>query len=82
VIQYEYRRDEMKTVVKGKYVGGVIRLPEGFKLDEDADVYLIVEEKKEKNLLEETFGIWIDEPDYLEKLREESETRIKAIGIT
>jgi hypothetical protein len=82
VIQYEYGRAGMKTVVKGKYVDGVIRLPEGFKLDENADVYLIIEEKKEKNLLEETFGIWIDEPDYLKKLREESETRINVLGIS
>lgn len=71
----------MKKVVKGKYVGGVVRLPEDFKFEENADVYLIVEEKEEKNLLEETFGIWIDEPDYLERLREESETRIKVLGI-
>lgn len=71
----------MKKVVKGKYVAGVVRVPEDFKLDENADVYLIVEEKEEKNLLEETFGIWIDEPDYLERLREESEARIKGLGI-
>lgn len=71
----------MKKVVKGKYVGGVVCLPEVFKFDENADVYLIVEEKEEKNLLEETFGIWIDEPDYLEKLRAESETRIRRLGI-
>lgn len=70
----------MKKVVKGKYVGGVVFLPEGFKLDENADVYLIVEEKEEMNLLEETFGIWIDEPDYLEKLRTESQTRIRRLG--
>lgn len=71
----------MRTVVKGKYVGGVIRLPEGVEMEENADVYLIVEGEKGKNLLDETFGIWIDEPDFLEKLREESEIRIKAIGI-
>jgi len=71
----------MKRIVKGKYIGGTVRLPEDFKFEENADVYLIVEEKEEKNLLEETFGIWIDEPNYLEKLREESEIRIKALGI-
>jgi len=71
----------MRRVVKGKYINGTVRLAEDFRLDEDADVYLIIEEKEEKDILEETFGIWIDEPDYLEKLREESETRIKAIGI-
>lgn len=66
---------------KGKYVGGVICLPEDFKLDENADVYLIVEEKEAKNLLEETFGVWVDEPDYLERLRKESEARLKGLGI-
>lgn len=71
----------MKKVVKGKYVGGVVCLPESFKLDENTDVYLIVEEKEAKNPLEETFGIWIDEPDYLEMIRKESESRIKRLGI-
>jgi hypothetical protein len=28
----------MKKVVKGKYVGGVVCLPEDFKFDENADV--------------------------------------------
>ncbi len=70
----------MKKVVKGKFTSGIIRLPEDFELDEDADVYLIVEEK-EKNFLEETFGIWIDEPDYIAKLRKESEARLKGLGI-
>ncbi|MBE0427830.1 MAG: DUF104 domain-containing protein [Nitrospirae bacterium] len=69
----------MKKIIKGKYVGGVIRLPEDFKMGENADVYLIVEEKEEKNILEETFGIWIDEPDYLERFRGESEARTKAL---
>lgn len=71
----------MKTVVKGKYIDGVIRLPEGIELEENADVYLIVEGKKGENILDETFGIWIDEPDFLEKLRKESEIRIKALGV-
>lgn len=71
----------MKKVVKARYVGGVVCLPEDFNLDENADVYLIVEEKEEKNPLEETFGIWIDEPDHLDKLRAESEKRIRELGI-
>lgn len=71
----------MKKVIKGKYANGVIRLLEDYRLNEDADVYLIVEEKEKKNLIEDSFGIWIDEPDYLEKLREESEERIKRLGI-
>lgn len=71
----------MKKVVKGKYMNGAVCLPEGFRVNKDADVYLIIEEKEEENILEEAFGIWIDEPNYLEKLREESEIRIKALGI-
>jgi len=71
----------MKKVVKGKYADGVIRLPEDIRPRDDAEVYVIIEEREEKNLLEETFGIWIDEPDYLEKLRAESETRIRRLGI-
>lgn len=71
----------MKKVVKGKYVDGAVRLLEDYSLNENADVYIIIEEKEEKNLLEETFGIWIDEPDYLEKLREAGEDRIKRLGI-
>jgi AF2212-like len=71
----------MKKVVKGKYIDGAVRLPEDYSLNENADVYIIIEEKEEKNLLEETFGIWIDEPDYLEKLREAGEDRIKRLGI-
>ncbi|NCO67355.1 MAG: hypothetical protein COY75_10050 [Nitrospirae bacterium CG_4_10_14_0_8_um_filter_41_23] len=71
----------MKKVIKGRYVDGAVRLLEDLRLNENADVYIIVEEKEEKNILEETFGIWVDEPDYLEKLREESEMRIKRLGI-
>jgi len=75
------RRNKMKKVIKGRYVDGAVRLLEDLRLNENADVYIIVEEKEEKNILEETFGIWVDEPDYLEKLREESEMRIKRLGI-
>ena len=71
----------MKKVIKGRYVDGAVRLLEDLRLNENADVYIIVEEEEEKNILEETFGIWVDEPDYLEKLREESEMRIKRLGI-
>lgn len=71
----------MKKVIKGRYVDGAVRLLEDLRLNENADVYVIVEEKEEKSILEETFGIWVDEPDYLEKLREESEMRIKRLGI-
>ena len=70
----------MKKVVKGKYIDGAVRLLEDYSLNENADVYIIIEEKEEKNLLEETFGIWIDEPEYLEKLREAGEDRIKRLG--
>ncbi len=72
----------MKKLVKGKYIGGVIHLPNDFVTKENADVYVIVDEKEEKDLLEETFGIWIDEENYLQKLRKESETRIKKLGIS
>ena len=71
----------MKKVVKGKYIDGAVRLPENYGLNENADVYIIIEEKEEENLLEETFGIWIDEPGYLEKMRESGEDRIKRLGI-
>lgn len=71
----------MKKVIKGRYIDGAVRLLEDLRLNENADVYIIVEEKEEKNILEETFGIWVDEPDFLEKLREESEMRIKRLGI-
>lgn len=71
----------MKKLIKGKFVDGAVRLLEDFRLNENEEVYIIVEGKEEKSILEETFGIWIDEPDYLEKLREESGIRIKRLGI-
>lgn len=71
----------MKKVIKGRYIDGAVRLLEDLRLNENADVYIIVEEKEEKSILEETFGIWVDEPDYLDKLREESKMRIKRLGI-
>ncbi len=73
----------MKKIIKGKYVDGAVHLLEDFSLslNNNTDVYVIVEEKGEKSVLEETFGIWVDEPDYLEKLRKESEIRIKRLGI-
>lgn len=71
----------MKKLIKGKFVDGAVRLLEDFRLDENEEVYIIVEGKEEKSILEETFGIWVDDPDYLEKLREESGIRIKRLGI-
>ncbi|HDO21277.1 MAG TPA: DUF104 domain-containing protein [Nitrospirae bacterium] len=73
--------DGMKKLIKGKFVDGAVRLLEDFRLDENEEVYIIVEGKEEKSILEETFGIWVDDPDYLEKLREESGIRIKRLGI-
>lgn len=72
----------MKKVIKGRYINGAVRLLEEFRFKENEEVYIIVEGKEEKGILEDTFGIWIDEPDYLEKLREESEERVKALGIS
>ena len=71
----------MKKIVKGKYVEGSIRLLEDLKLSENTYVYVIIEEKEAEDILEESFGIWVDGPDYLEKLREESETRIRNLGV-
>ncbi len=72
----------MKKVIKGRYVDGAVRLLEEFRFKENEEVYIIVEGKEEKSILEEAFGIWIDEPNYIEKLREESEERIKALEIS
>jgi predicted DNA-binding antitoxin AbrB/MazE fold protein len=72
----------MKKVIKGRYVDGAVHLLEEFGLKENEEVYIIVEGKEEKGILEETFGIWIDEPDYLEKLRKKSEERVRAFGIS
>lgn len=71
----------MKKVIKGKFVDGAVRLLDDFKLKENKEVYIIVEEKEGKDVLEKAFGIWIDEPDYLETLRKEGEARIKKLGI-
>ena len=38
----------MKKVIKGRYVDGAVRLLEDLRLNENADVYIIVEEKEEK----------------------------------
>jgi hypothetical protein len=71
----------MKKVIKGRYFDGAVHLIEEFGLKENEEVYIIVEGKEEKGILEDSFGIWIDEPDYLEKLRKESEERVRALGI-
>ncbi len=59
----------------------MVHLPENVRPGEDTDLYVIIEEIEGKDLLDESFGIWVDEPDYLEKLRTESEIRIKKLGI-
>lgn len=71
----------MKKIVRGKYVEGSIRLLEDLKLNENSDVYVIVEEGEAEDILGESFGIWVDAPNYLEKLREETETRLKKLGV-
>ncbi len=71
----------MKKIVKGKYVDGAIRLLDDIRLDGNVDIYVIIEEREEENIIEESFGIWIDSDDYLERLRDESETRMKELGI-
>ena len=71
----------MKKIVKGKYVDGAIRLLDDIRLDGNVDIYVIIEEREEESIIEESFGIWIDSDGYLEKLRDESETRIKELGI-
>lgn len=72
----------MKKVIKGRYFDGAVHLLEEFGLKENEEVYIIVEGKEEKSILEDSFGIWIDEHDYLEKLRKESEERVRALGIS
>jgi len=71
----------VKKIVKGKYVDGAIRLLDDIRLDGNVDIYVIIEEREEENIIEESFGIWIDSDDYLERLRDESETRMKELGI-
>ena len=71
----------MKKIVKGKYVDGAIRLLDDIRLDGNVDIYVIIEEREEENIIEESFGIWIDSDDYLERLRDESETRMKELRI-
>ena len=71
----------MKKIVKGKYVDGAIRLLDDIRLDDNVDIYVIIEAREEENIIEESFGIWIDSDDYLERLRDESETRMKELGI-
>ncbi|MCC6545045.1 MAG: DUF104 domain-containing protein [Nitrospirae bacterium] len=71
----------MKKIVKGKYVDGAIRLLDDIRLDGNVDIYVIIEEREEDNIIEESFGIWIDSDDYVERLRDESETRMKELGI-
>jgi len=71
----------VKKIVKGKYVDGAIRLLDDIRLDGNVDIYVIIEEREEDNIIEESFGIWIDSDDYVERLRDESETRMKELGI-
>ena len=71
----------MKKIVRGKYVDGAIRLLDDIRLDDNVDIYVIIEAREEENIIEESFGIWIDSDDYLERLRDESETRMKELGI-
>lgn len=71
----------MKKIVKGKYVDGAIRLLDDIRLDGNVDIYVIIEEREEENIIEESFGIWIDSDEYLERFRDESETRMKELGI-
>ena len=71
----------MKKIVKGKYVDGAIRLLDDVRLEGNVDIYVIIEEREEENIIEESFGIWIDSEDYLERFRGESETRMKELGI-
>ena len=71
----------MKKIVKGKYVDGAIRLLDDIRLDGNVDIYVIIEAREEENIIEESFGIWIDSDDYLERFRDESETRMKELGI-
>jgi len=71
----------VKKIVRGKYVDGAIRLLDDIRLDGNVDIYVIIEEREEENIIEESFGIWIDSDDYLERLRDESETRMKELGI-
>jgi len=71
----------VKKIVKGKYVDGAIRLLDDIRLDDNVDIYVIIEAREEENIIEESFGIWIDSDDYLERFRDESETRMKELGI-
>jgi hypothetical protein len=73
----------MKKIVKGKYSNGKVTIPENIEivLENNSEIYIMIDEEGKGDILDETFGIWIDEEDYLEKLRKESEKRIDELGV-
>jgi hypothetical protein len=73
----------MKKIVKGKYSNGKVTIPENIEivLENNSEIYIMIDEEGKEDILDETFGIWIDEEDYLEKLRKESEKRIDELGV-
>jgi tRNA uridine 5-carbamoylmethylation protein Kti12 len=73
----------MKKIVKGKYSNGKVTISENIEivLENNSEIYIMIDEEGKEDILDETFGIWIDEEDYLEKLRKESEKRIDELGV-
>jgi len=74
----------MKKIVKGKYSNGKVTISENIEivLENNSEIYIMIDEEGKEDILDETFGIWIDEEDYLEKLRKESEKRIDELGVS
>ncbi len=73
----------MKKIVKGKYYNGKVKISENtvIVLENNSEIYIMIDEEGKEDILDETFGIWIDKEDYLEKLRKESEKRIDELGV-
>jgi len=66
---------------RGKYSKGVVCLLEEASLGEGEEVFIVSEDKSKESILEKTFGIWEDLPDFLKKVRENAEKRIKGLRI-
>ncbi len=72
----------MNKVIGAKYSKGIIKLSGKHNLPEGKELYVVVEENEKTDILDETFGIWMDTSDYLDRMRNESENRIKTLGLS
>ena len=71
----------MNRVIKAKYSGGIIKLGTKYHISEGKELFVVVEKGNKGSILDETFGLWMDTPDFLENIRNESEDRMKSLGL-